>query len=117
MALFGLGVVVAPILGPTIGAFLTEYFSWRAVFYVNVPIAAFGLMMVSGELPKEEIRKINVDWAGLALMVLAIGALQFLLDQGETRDWFSSHAMQIAAIVSSLATILFVARGWGLPGI
>ncbi len=86
MALFGLGVVVAPILGPTLGALLTEYFSWRAVFYVNLPIAAFALIMISGELKKEDVKYITVDWIGLALMVGAIAALQLMLDLGETRD-------------------------------
>lgn len=113
MALFGLGVVVAPILGPTLGAVLTEHFSWRAVFYVNIPIAAFALFMMAGELKREETRAVQVDWTGLALMVTAIGALQFTLDQGETRDWFSSPVIQVMALVSALAGVAFVVRGWG----
>ena len=115
MALFGLGVVVAPILGPTLGAILTEYFSWRAVFYVNLPLAAFALFMISGELKKDETKQIHIDWAGLFFMVLAIGALQFILDLGESRDWFDSKLIQIAAIVSVLCFVFFVARGWRLP--
>ena len=106
MALFGLGVVVAPILGPTIGAILTEFFSWRAVFYVNLPIAGFALIMISGELKTEETRSLAVDWIGLALMVGAIGALQLMLDLGETRDWFASHLIQIAAICSALCAAI-----------
>lgn len=113
MALFGLGVVVAPVLGPTLGAILTEYFSWRAVFYVNLPIAAFALVMISGELKHEEARKLSVDWVGLALMVGAIGALQLMLDLGQTWDWFSSHLIQIAAICCALCAMTFVIRGLG----
>ncbi|MFD1882778.1 DHA2 family efflux MFS transporter permease subunit [Paracoccus pacificus] len=114
MALFGLGVIVAPVLGPTLGAILTEYFSWRAVFYVNLPIAAFALFMMSGELRRGETRKVSIDWTGLGLMVAMIGALQLVLDQGETRDWFSSPLIQVAAIISAVSGVLFVARGWGL---
>ena len=111
MALFGLGVVVAPVLGPTIGAILVEYFSWRAVFYVNLPIAAFALVMISGELKKEEVRSIKVDWIGLALMVGAIGSLQMMLDLGETKDWFASPLIQIAAISFALCGAVFLIRG------
>ncbi|MDO5758864.1 MAG: DHA2 family efflux MFS transporter permease subunit [Rhodobacterales bacterium] len=113
MALFGLGVVVAPVLGPTLGAILTEYFSWRAVFYVNLPIAAFALIMISGELKKEEVKSIKVDWTGLVLMVGAIAALQLMLDLGETRDWFASHLIQIAAITAVLCGVAFTVRGVG----
>lgn len=116
MALFGLGVVVAPVLGPTIGALLTEAFSWRAVFYVNLPIAAFALMLMAGELKKEDTHSVRIDWVGLALMVFAIGALQLMLDQGETRDWFASPVIQIAAFVAVTAGAFFVVRGWGLSG-
>ncbi len=113
MALFGLGVVVAPVIGPTAGALLTEYFSWRAVFYVNVPIALFALIMVSGELKKEDIKSIKVDWAGLIFMGLAIGAMQLLLDLGETWDWFASRLIQIAAVIALVAGAAFVIRGIG----
>ncbi len=114
MAMFGLGVIVAPILGPTLGAVLTEHFSWRAVFYVNVPIAAFALMMISGELQREETQKVAIDWTGLILMVLAIGCLQFVLDQGETRDWLESRVIQVFVTVAALSAVLFVVRGWRL---
>ncbi len=112
MALFGLGVVVAPVLGPTLGAFLTEYFSWRAVFYVNLPIAAFALIMISGELKKEEVKSIKVDWVGLVLMVGAIASLQLMLDLGESRDWFAPHLIQVSAIVLLVCGISFVVRGF-----
>jgi len=113
MAFFGLGVVVAPVLGPTLGALLTEYFSWRAVFYVNLPIAAFALTMMSGELKSEDTKRIKVDWVGLALMVGAIGCLQLMLDLGESRDWFASRLIQVAAVTMIGCAAAFVLRGWG----
>ena len=113
IALFGLGVVVAPVLGPTLGAVLTEYFSWRAVFYVNLPVAAFALVMISGELPKEDVKSIKVDWIGLILMAITVGSLQLMLDLGETRDWFASHLIQIAAAVFVLCGGVFLIRGFG----
>jgi DHA2 family multidrug resistance protein len=114
MALFGLGVVVAPVLGPTIGALLTEHFSWRAVFYVNLPLAALALTMIMGELPKEDIREVRVDWIGLALMVTAIGALQMTLDLGESREWFASKLIQVTALAALVLGTAFVWRGWNL---
>ncbi len=115
MAFFGLGVVVAPVLGPTIGALLTEYFSWRAVFYVNLPIAAFALTMMSGELKSEDTKRIEVDWTGLLLMVGAIGSLQLMLDLGESRDWFASKLIQVAAITMIGCAVTFVLRGRSKP--
>ncbi len=115
MAMFGLGVIVAPVLGPTIGALLTDYFSWRAVFYVNLPIACLALLLISGEMRDEETREIKVDWIGLGLMVAAIGALQATLDLGETYDWFGSRLIQVTALVALIAGIAFFVRGWRLP--
>ena len=107
MAMFGLGVVVAPVLGPTLGAILTDYFSWRMVFFVNVPIAAMALLLLAGELPEDEPKNTRIDWTGLAFMALGIGALQFMLDQGQSKDWFSSHLIQIAAICAALGAVAF----------
>ncbi len=116
MAMFGLGVVVAPVLGPTLGAFLTDTFSWRMVFYVNIPIAALALIMMTGELPEDEPKAVTIDWPGLLLLALAIGALQFVLDQGQSRDWFASHVIQSAAFVSASAWFAFLWRGIGRAG-
>ncbi len=116
MAMFGLGVVVAPILGPTIGALLTDYFSWRMVFFVNLPIAAIALLLLAGELPADEPRKVRIDWTGLILMAIGIGALQFMLDQGEGKDWFSSHLIQVAAIAAALGGGIFLVRGMRFKG-
>ncbi|QEW24095.1 Multidrug resistance protein B (plasmid) [Paracoccaceae bacterium] len=111
MALFGLGVVVAPVLGPTVGAILTDVYSWRLVFFVNLPIAGFALLLLAGELEADHPRKLAIDRMGLALMALGVGALQFVVDQGEQRDWFASHLIQSAAILSVLALAAFLVHG------
>ncbi len=110
MAVFGLGVVVAPVLGPTVGAILTEYFSWRMVFFVNLPVAAMALLLLAGELPKDETEDVVIDWKGLALLAIGIGCLQFVLDQGETKDWLSSRVIQVALLASVLGAIGFIYR-------
>lgn len=115
MAMFGLGVIVAPVLGPTLGALLTEYFSWRAVFYVNIPVAGLALLLISGELEAEATQDVKIDWIGLGLMVAAIGALQATLDLGQTYDWFASRLLQVTALVALVAGITFLVRGWRLP--
>jgi DHA2 family multidrug resistance protein len=83
------------------------------VFYVNLPIAGFALLMMTGELKRDDVRKVSVDWIGLGLMVLMIGALQLMLDQGASKDWFSSPMIIIAAFVSVTAGLFFFLRGWG----
>ena len=110
MALFGLGVVVAPVLGPTLGALLTDYFSWRMVFFVNLPVAALALLLLAGELPKDEPTEVRIDYWALLWMAMGIGLLQFALDQGESENWLSSHTIQLAAIGSALGLVLFVIR-------
>lgn len=111
MAMFGLGVVVAPVLGPTLGAVLTDSFSWRMVFFVNLPIAALALLMLAGELPEDEPEIVKIDWSGLILMAVAIASLQLVLDQGQGKDWFSSRVIQTATIVAVFGAIIFIVRG------
>lgn len=113
MAMFGLGVVCAPVFGPTIGALLTEHFSWRAVFYVNLPIACIALMLMSGGLPREEPKDLKIDWVGLAFLILCVGGLQMTLDLGESRDWFASRVIQICFAAFILAGYAFLRHGIG----
>ncbi|HOV03961.1 MAG TPA: DHA2 family efflux MFS transporter permease subunit, partial [Kaistiaceae bacterium] len=112
MALFGLGIIVAPVLGPTIGAILTEAFTWRAVFYVNLPVAALALALAIGEIPSEPPKPIRTDWIGLGLLALSVGALQFTIDQGESRDWFASRIIQTSAFVSGSMGLAFIWWAW-----
>src|SRR5580693_6294211 len=109
MALFGLGVVVGPVLGPVLGGWLTENYTWRYVFYINVPlgiIALLGMMIFLPESPRSGAQKF--DWFGFGTLSLAIGALQILLDRGEIKDWFGSSEIVIEALIASSAFYLFL---------
>jgi len=112
LAIFGMGIMVAPVIGPALGGYLTETYSWRMVFYINVPIGLFALLLSVGYLPKRDIRDIKTDWIGMGLLVLAVGALQFVLDQGQMRDWFNSRLIVVGTIIAVFATAAFFFRGW-----
>ena len=109
MALFGVGVMVGPVLGPVLGGWLTENYSWRYVFYINLPIGILGLIgmvIFLPDTPRREGEKL--DWFGFATLSLAIGALQVMLDRGEIKDWFSSGEIIIEAVVAASAFYLFI---------
>jgi len=109
MALFGLGVMAGPILGPVIGGWLTENYSWRYVFYINLPIGVLCFLGLSAFLPQSrQDANAKLDWFGFAALSIAIGALQIMLDRGEQKDWFSSGEIWIEAIVAVSAFYLFL---------
>jgi len=111
MAMWGVGVMIGPILGPSLGGWLTEYYNWRWVFYINLPfgvLAWLGLAYFVHETPIDRQRRF--DLLGFALLSLAIGALQMMLDRGESLDWFSSREVVIEAALAALAFYLFVAH-------
>ncbi len=109
MAIFGMGVMVGPITGPTLGGYLTEMYNWRYVFYVNLP---FGILAVTGLaifLPKAAARsELKFDWTGFAVLAMGIGSLQLMLDRGQDMDWFSSREVLIEATLGGLGIYLFV---------
>src|SRR5215831_12981465 len=93
MGLYGLGAVLAPAFGPTLGGWLTDQYSWPWIFYVNVPVGAISIFMVSRYIvdPPYLVRtKGDVDWQGLGLLVVGLGALQLMLEEGQRNDWFQS---------------------------
>lgn len=109
MALWGMGVMVGPILGPTLGGWLTEYYSWRWAFYINVPVGALALFGIIGFVPETERRANRTfDFFGFALLALAIGALQLMLDRGNSEDWFGSQEIVIEAVIAGLAGYVFL---------
>jgi MFS transporter, DHA2 family, multidrug resistance protein len=115
LAIFGLGIMVAPVIGPALGGYLTEAYSWRMVFYINIPIGVVALLLSVGYLPQRAIKDIRTDWLGMGLLVVAVGALQFVLDQGQMRDWFHSKLIVVGSIMAVFTTIAFFLRGWNKP--
>ncbi|WP_118179299.1 DHA2 family efflux MFS transporter permease subunit [Paraburkholderia phosphatilytica] len=109
MAVWGMGVMVGPILGPTLGGWLTDSYNWRWVFFINVPIGAFALFGVLTFLPKRETKHdAKFDVFGFVTLGLAIGALQALLDRGEQLDWFGSLEIRIEMLVAVLSFLFFI---------
>lgn len=111
MAIWGVGVMVGPILGPSLGGWLTEYYNWRWVFYINLPfgcLACLGILAFVGETERDLKRRF--DLFGFILLSLSIGALQMLLDRGELLDWFSSPEIIAEAILAALCFYLFIAH-------
>jgi DHA2 family multidrug resistance protein len=117
MAMWGMAVQVGPILGPILGGWLTQHYSWRWVFYVNVP---FGLMTATGltlfmkDEPAPTARP-RLAWVGFASLSLAVGALQIMLDRGEQLDWFSSPEIIAEACVTGLAFYIFLVHSFLAP--
>ena len=111
-ALFGLGAVVGPTVGPTIGGFITDHTSWRWIFYVNIPvgaIAAFCAYTFVRETPKEQKGK-PIDWWGIALLAVAVGSLQTILEKGEDEDWFAKTYILLLTVCAILGVLLFIWR-------
>jgi DHA2 family multidrug resistance protein len=111
MAIWGVGVMVGPILGPTLGGWLTDSYSWRWVFFINVPIgllAAYGMWKYIRPVPGPRLQRF--DMFGFATLSLALGALQLLLDRGQQNDWFSSTETWIEVIAAVVMTTYFVAH-------
>lgn len=108
MAVWGMGVMIGPILGPTVGGWLTDNYNWRWVFFINVPIgtlAFYGVWRFIRNVPAE--RRMSFDLFGFATLSLAIGALQMLLDRGELNDWFSSTETWVELIIMVLSFAYF----------
>ncbi len=115
MGFWGLGIVVAPILGPVLGGWLTDSYSWRWVFYINLPIGIVSLVMTRAFIfdpPYMKTESSRIDYWGIGLLALGIGALQILLDKGQEEDWFASDLMLALAIISVIALIAFIIYEW-----
>jgi DHA2 family multidrug resistance protein len=111
MALWGLGIVVAPILGPVLGGWLTDNYSWRWVFYVNIPVGFFALSMIRRFVFDPSYirrRSSRIDYWGLGLLVLGIGALQIALDRGQEEDWFASDWITIMVVLAAIALLVLI---------
>ena len=114
MAVFALGVVVAPVLGPTLGGWLTDAYSWRWAFYINVPVGIFAIFMISRHVEDppyvKEARPGKLDAIGLGLLAVWLGSLQIILDKGQEDDWFGASWIRWASALLVVCLIAFLIR-------
>jgi DHA2 family multidrug resistance protein len=122
-AVYGMAVVVAPAIGPTLGGWITDNFNWHWIFFINIPIGLFSIWlssrMVEDPPALVERRKAakgnRVDFAGLALVASGVGVLEFFLDKGQEKDWFGSPIIVTAAVAAAILLITFVFWEWNHP--
>lgn len=117
-SLYGMAVVLAPAIGPTVGGWITDNSTWRWIFFLNIPIGILSLVLTSRivedppYMKRARRRRGSVDGIGLGLLALTIGAFQMMLDKGQRDDWFSSDFIVVCAFVAALALAAFLYREW-----
>ena len=113
-AIFGLGVIVGPAIGPVLGGWLTDNLGWRWIFFINLPMGILAVVMCLIVLPADEKEKMGqvgaVDWSGIGYLAIGLASLQILLEQGQEDDWFSSRFITTMAVVSVIGIALFIRR-------
>jgi len=115
-AVYGVAVVMAPVIGPTVGGWIVDNYAWRWIFFLNIPVGILSLYLTNRVVEDPpyvtEIRKrrVTVDYWGLGLLVVAIGALQIMLDKGQEDDWFGSSFIVTCFVIAAIGLVIFVAR-------
>lgn len=115
MAIWGMGIMSAPVLGPTLGGYIVDHWNWRWVFYINLPVCVVAYFMSVALIQETERHKTPIDWWGVALMAAGIGALQLFLDRGNTVDWFESSSTWWLTITFIFALSWFFWRCLRVP--
>ncbi len=113
MAIFGLGAMVGPAIGPTLGGVIVDNYSWPLIFYINIPIGIVAFLMTMAFIRDQTYVKRDtspIDWIGLGLLTAGVASLQYVLERGQTEDWFSSQTIVIMTVVSVVALISFIVR-------
>src|ERR1700732_5192101 len=117
-ALYGITAVTAPTIGPTLGGWITFNYSWRWIFFINLPVGLLTLLLVyrfvedPPYLARIKAAGVKLDYIGIALLTLGVGALQILLDKGQEDDWFGSHFITTLVVVSTVSLIALVIWEW-----
>src|SRR5438874_3247562 len=112
MALFGLGVMVGPTIGPTLGGWLTDNYGWPWIFYVNLPVGILAAAMIIGYVhdPEHQRRPPSIDYIGIALLAMSVGSLQYLLEYGQREDWIECRSMIMLAVTGVIRGVLLLSR-------
>lgn len=111
MAMFGMGAVLGPLIGPVLGGYITDHFSWRWCFYINIPLCAVALLLISTFIRKTpKVKPVKVDWLGLFLLAISIFSLQIVLERGEVEDWFNTTYIIVLSFLAVIGSILFIWR-------
>ena len=115
MAIWGIGIMTAPVLGPTLGGYIAEHWGWRWVFFINIPVCIGALLLSFYAVQDTPHEQVSIDWLGLCLMAVGIGTLQTWLDRGNTENWLDSNFILVLVILSIVFLILFIIRGCWVP--
>jgi DHA2 family multidrug resistance protein len=112
MALFGLGVMVGPTIGPTLGGWLTDNYGWPWIFYVNLPVGILAAMMIAGYVhdPEHQRRPPSIDYQGIALLAVSVGAAQYVLEHGQREDWFDSRRIIWLTVIGAVGGVVLLWR-------
>jgi len=117
-AVYGIAVVTAPAIGPTLGGWITDNFTWRWIFFINIPVGIISLLLTSRliqdppDMKRRKLSETKIDYVGLGFVALGLGALQIVLDKGQRDDWFESHFIVVLSIVAAAALIFVVIWEW-----
>lgn len=111
MAMFGMGAVLGPLVGPVLGGYITDHFSWRWCFYINIPMSILAIFFITTFIKATpKVRGKSIDWWGLLLLAVSVASMQIVLERGEKEDWFSTHYILVLAIVAVIGWGLFIWR-------
>jgi MFS transporter, DHA2 family, multidrug resistance protein len=117
-AVYGIAVVMAPAIGPTLGGWITDNFTWRWIFFINIPVGILSLSLTSRLIQdppyfkRRKLSETRIDYIGLGLVALGLGTLQVILDKGQREDWFESHFIVVLSVISAASLIFVVFWEW-----
>ncbi len=108
MSIWSMGMILGPVVAPTLGAYLTDEFSWRYIFYMNVPLGILAFIGIWATLPRADSEAHRMDWLGVITLIVGVSCLQLVLDRGERQGWFTSTEIVVEACVAALCLYIFV---------
>ncbi len=117
-AVYGLAVVLAPAIGPTLGGWITDNFTWRWIFFLNIPVGILSLILTSRliqdppYMQRKKLSETKIDYIGLGLVALGLGTLQIVLDKGQREDWFESHFIVVLAVIAAASLLFLIYWEW-----